>query len=172
LKDENGELIMKTSKIFLVLILMFNFGFGQNSLNKQLKKIITETEKRANAKITENGIDNKLWTDKIDTLKKGKTITFYTTSNIKTCYLKVYSLLRYKHLTIENANFCDEPTTISVSKSFYNYKIEKDYLRANPLLIDGGLYDNQGVHKLSQKGSSYLCNYVIVSDAGNEEHCP
>ena len=38
---------------------MFNFGFGQNSLNKQLKKIITENEKRANAKITENGIDNK-----------------------------------------------------------------------------------------------------------------
>jgi len=61
---------MKISKIFLVLILMFNFGFGQNSLNEQLKKIITETEKRANAKITENGIDNKLWTENIKSLKK------------------------------------------------------------------------------------------------------
>ena len=49
---------------------MFNFGFGQSSLNKQLKKIITETEKRANAKITENGIDNKLWTENIKSLKK------------------------------------------------------------------------------------------------------
>ena len=56
---------------------------------------------------------------------------------------------------------------ISIEKKYY--KIEKDYLRANPLLIDGGLYDNQGVHKLSQKGSSYLCNYIIVSDAGNGE---
>jgi len=70
LKIENGELIMKISKIFLVLILMFNFGFGQSSLNKQLKKIITETEKRANAKITENDIDNKLWTENIKSLKK------------------------------------------------------------------------------------------------------
>ena len=49
---------------------MFNFGFGQNSLNEQLKKIITETEKRANAKITENDIDNKLWTENIKSLKK------------------------------------------------------------------------------------------------------
>lgn len=58
-------------------------------------------------------------------------------------------------------------TPISIEKKYYN--VEKDYLRANPLLIDGGLYDNQGVHKLSQKGSSYLCNYIIVSDAGNGE---
>ena len=52
----------------MVLILMFNFGFGQSSLNKQLKKIITETEKRANAKITENDTDNKLWTENTSSL--------------------------------------------------------------------------------------------------------
>ena len=156
---------MKISKIFLVLILMFNFGFGQNSLNKQLKKIITETEKRANAKITENGIDNKLWTDKIDTLKKGKTITFYTTSNIKTCYLKVYSLLRYKHLTIENANFCDEPTTISVSKNFYNYKIEKDLFKIH---LNGEIFQTLKILKIENYQEekfgkdSYKLTFLVV----------
>ena len=58
-------------------------------------------------------------------------------------------------------------TPITIEKKFF--MIENDHLRANPLLIDGGLYDNQGIHKLSQKGSSYLCDYIIVSDAGNGE---
>jgi NTE family protein len=38
-----------------------------------------------------------------------------------------------------------------------------------PLLIDGGLYDNQGAHKLSEKTSSYHTQLNIVSDAGLEE---
>jgi len=36
-----------------------------------------------------------------------------------------------------------------------------------PMLLDGGLYDNQGTHMLTDKMSPYKCNYVIVSDAGN-----
>ena len=156
---------MKISKIFLVLILMFNFGFGQNSLNKQLKKIITETEKRANAKITENGIDNKLWTENIKSLKKNDTVSFYTTSNIKTCYLKVYSLLRYKHLTIENANFCDEPTTISVSKNFYNYKIEKDLFKIH---LNGEIFQTLKILKIENYQEekfgkdSYKLTFLVV----------
>ena len=35
------------------------------------------------------------------------------------------------------------------------------------LLVDGGLYDNQGAHKLTQINSSYYTEYCIVSDAGN-----
>ena len=156
---------MKISKIFLVLILMFNFGFGQNSLDEQLKKIITETEKRANAKITENGIDNKLWTENIKSLKKNDTVSFYTTSNIKTCYLKVYSLLRYKHLTIENANFCDEPTTISVSKNFYNYKIEKDLFKIH---LNGEIFQTLKILKIENYQEekfgkdSYKLTFLVV----------
>lgn len=37
----------------------------------------------------------------------------------------------------------------------------------NVLLVDGGLYDNQGAHKLTQTNSSYYTEYCIVSDAGN-----
>jgi NTE family protein len=37
---------------------------------------------------------------------------------------------------------------------------------SKPLLIDGGLYDNQGAHKLTEKTSSYHTQLNIVSDAG------
>ncbi len=40
----------------------------------------------------------------------------------------------------------------------------------NPKLVDGGIYDNQGIHKITQDNSSYACDIVLVSDAGN--HLP
>lgn len=39
-----------------------------------------------------------------------------------------------------------------------------------PKLVDGGVYDNQGIHKITQNNSSYACDIIIVSDAGN--HLP
>ena len=36
-----------------------------------------------------------------------------------------------------------------------------------PMLLDGGLDDNQGTHVLTDKSSHYSCDYIIVSDAGN-----
>lgn len=36
-----------------------------------------------------------------------------------------------------------------------------------PLLVDGGLYDNQGAHKFNSSESFYAVDYAIVSDAGN-----
>jgi NTE family protein len=35
-----------------------------------------------------------------------------------------------------------------------------------PVLADGGVYDNQGIHKIMQSGS-FACDIVITSDAGN-----
>jgi NTE family protein len=35
-----------------------------------------------------------------------------------------------------------------------------------PILADGGVYDNQGIHKVMQSGS-FACDIVITSDAGN-----
>ena len=42
-------------------------------------------------------------------------------------------------------------------------------VKEGPLLIDGGLYDNQGAYKLQEKGCEYECSNIIVSDAGNTE---
>jgi NTE family protein len=56
-------------------------------------------------------------------------------------------------------------TPVTVSKKYF--KDSDDYERVKPLLIDGGVYDNQGIHKLTHPGSSYECDILIVSDAGN-----
>jgi NTE family protein len=47
-----------------------------------------------------------------------------------------------------------------------HYAMDADEVTPKPLLVDGGLYDNQGAHKLSEKTSSYHTQLNIVSDAG------
>jgi NTE family protein len=56
--------------------------------------------------------------------------------------------------------------------AFTPIKIDKEYFenpalasQVHPLLVDGGVYDNQGIHKIMQQGS-YECYHVITSDAG------
>lgn len=44
--------------------------------------------------------------------------------------------------------------------------MESDFEKIDPKLIDGGVYDNQGIQKITQKGSSYECDLIITSDAG------
>ena len=61
--------------------------------------------------------------------------------------------------------FIFSPITIPAAyykEKYYNWK-------KKPLLIDGGLYDNQGAHKLTEEQCPYKCDYIIVSDAGNSE---
>lgn len=47
-------------------------------------------------------------------------------------------------------------------------KYISDKCTKSPILVDGGIYDNQGAHKLTEIGD-YHVNYIIVSDAGNTE---
>lgn len=56
--------------------------------------------------------------------------------------------------------------------AFSPIKISKKFCKEDtktPILIDGGLYDNQGTHKLSTPKSLYHTDYIIVSDAGNTQ---
>lgn len=56
--------------------------------------------------------------------------------------------------------------------AFSPIKIPREFCKENtktPILIDGGLYDNQGTHKLSMSNSRYHADYIIVSDAGNTQ---
>jgi len=55
-------------------------------------------------------------------------------------------------------------TPVTISPEYF--KEPNDFSKVNPRLIDGGIYDNQGIHKLTQKNSSCYCKNVIVSDAG------
>lgn len=56
-------------------------------------------------------------------------------------------------------------TPVTISPEFYVNPADAE--RVNPTLVDGGVYDNQGIHRLTQKGS-YQCDIIITSDAGNK----
>lgn len=51
---------------------------------------------------------------------------------------------------------------IKIEKKYYSDP--SDYGKIDPYLIDGGIYDNQGIHKLAENKSSYSCDVIIVSD--------
>lgn len=59
--------------------------------------------------------------------------------------------------------------------AFSPIRIKSKYMSATmngivpPLLIDGGVYDNQGAHNLTDKSSLYQCDDIIISDAGNDK---
>lgn len=55
-------------------------------------------------------------------------------------------------------------TPITIAPEYF--REPTDATRAHPQLIDGGVYDNQGIQKLTQANSRYECNTIIVSDAG------
>lgn len=58
-----------------------------------------------------------------------------------------------------------------IPQFFSPVKISKKYASGNsditPLLVDGGIYDNQGAHKFGSSDSHYKVDCAIVSDAGN-----
>ena len=54
-------------------------------------------------------------------------------------------------------------TPIRIAPNFF--KEIKDANRVHPLLVDGGVYDNQGIHKIMQ-GGRFDCDVVVTSDAG------
>ncbi len=56
-------------------------------------------------------------------------------------------------------------TPIHIDPDFYEVR---DPMDPSPELIDGGIYDNQGLHKLTQEKSRYLADSIVVSDAGNK----
>lgn len=48
-------------------------------------------------------------------------------------------------------------------------KYRKGDSQIKPLLVDGGLYDNQGAHKFDSSDNHFAVDYAIVSDAGNSK---
>ncbi|RPD42142.1 patatin-like phospholipase family protein [Chitinophaga barathri] len=46
------------------------------------------------------------------------------------------------------------------------YKAGGDFKRVKPVLVDGGVYDNQGISKITQPKGGLACRRIITSDAG------
>lgn len=59
-------------------------------------------------------------------------------------------------------------TPVKIDPIFFQDHNSAIAAKVNPQLVDGGVYDNQGVQKLTQTESSYACDIVLVSDAGNK----
>lgn len=55
---------------------------------------------------------------------------------------------------------------ISISKKYFSNPEDTNLI--SPKLVDGAVYDNQGIHKLTQRKSKYGCQIIIVSDADTE----
>lgn len=55
---------------------------------------------------------------------------------------------------------------VKISKVFFRPK--SAFSTITPRLVDGGVYDNQGTHRLSFENNRYACDVILVSDAGNE----
>ena len=119
---------MKTSKIFLVLILMFNFGFGQKSLNIQFKKIIIERGETQNPNDTYIK-NHEIWAEYFKFFKKDEIITFYTTSNLPFCELTKITIINNSTLSIGKDKLCAEPPEISVFDKQYEYKVKNNLLK-------------------------------------------
>ncbi len=54
-------------------------------------------------------------------------------------------------------------TPVKIAAEYFKNPADAD--KVHPLLVDGGVYDNQGIHKIMQQGC-YECAHVITSDAG------
>jgi NTE family protein len=54
-------------------------------------------------------------------------------------------------------------TPIRMEKKYF-VNPHRDFSRVNPQLVDGGVFDNQGIHKLMS--GQYNCQSIITSDAG------
>lgn len=120
-------------------------------------------------------------------LPESPVITINST-NIATClpfsfshnYMGEYAYTVNKKSIFSADNFPISTAVMASSCVPYGFtpiRIEEKYLtnaytdcKTNPeppLLVDGGIYDNQGAHKLSENKSRYHCDLIIVSDAGN-----
>lgn len=55
---------------------------------------------------------------------------------------------------------------ISISKKYFSNPEDTNLI--SPKLVDGAVYDNQGIHKLTQRKSKFGCQTIIVSDADTE----
>lgn len=91
-----------------------------------------------------------------------------TFSQFKVASGKKYPKTYFQHKQI--------PISLAVMASsaypmFSPVSIPREYLTdensLSPILVDGGIYDNHGAHKLGEEKSAYHADYIIVSEAGN-----
>ncbi len=106
-------------------------------------------------------------------LETGRLFTFESNRMLDTAYndydKKIFVKFNHEDFPVARAVMASTSvpfafTPVKIKKKFYVNPT--DTIKTNPRLVDGGVYDNQGIHKLTQRNSSCYCHNVIVSDAG------
>ncbi len=160
--------------LVLALILIFNFQFKIFQLSRVIEKIYSDFF--FSKKILKDllpGIDIVMNSTNVET---GRPFTFSRDAMGDSAYLypkdgggSIHFIQSDFPVARAVAASTCVPflfSPVQISQNFY--KERQDFKRAKPRLVDGGVYDNQGVHKLTQKNSQYRCETIIVSDAGTK----
>lgn len=102
-------------------------------------------------------------------LETARLFTFSKTEMLDSTYTQKNSAIRFttKDFPLSRAVAASSAvpfafTPITIDPIFF--EDSTDSTKIHPLLVDGGVYDNQGIHKLVQTGA-YQCNHIISSDA-------
>jgi NTE family protein len=132
--------------------------------------------------MVEHGYKRKFFGDKAMTDLPASPLVAINTTDVSTGTLFTFSQKKmsgYKYLEdgkliFDNSGFPISKAVMAstcVPFAFNPVRIPKRFCKSKknvmPLLIDGGIYDNQGAHKFSERNSEYKVGYAIVSDAGN-----
>lgn len=148
---KNQFTILPSSKI--VEKIYENFFFDKKKISDLSKK----TSLLINATNLETG---KLWTFSRDRMSDTKYISILNKVDI----FKPHDFPIARAVAASTCvPFAFSP--VRVAKEFFENP-SNDYHRIHPRLVDGGIYDNQGIHKISHPKSSFLCDIILVSDAG------
>ncbi len=104
-------------------------------------------------------------------LQTGRPFTFSQRKMSDTTYAHYKPPIRFEHelFPIARAVMASSCvpfafTPVTIDKVYFEN--EQDADRINAQLVDGGVYDNQGIQKITQHKSSYECDAIITSDAG------
>tara|TARA_R110002051_G_scaffold316355_1_gene395888 strand:+ start:815 stop:2116 length:1302 start_codon:yes stop_codon:yes gene_type:complete len=156
---------------FVLLILFFQFKiFPLSDLNEKAYNRFF----LSNATLSDLSTDLELAINSTN-LETGRLFVFNNTSmgDSKYTYDEELPEIRYRTASFPLARAVAASTAVpgvftpvKIQKRFYNDLVE--YKLVKPRLVDGGVYDNQGLHKLTQMSSKYGCYHILVSDAGNE----
>lgn len=169
--DYIDKLIFSIPILIIVFYLIFRFQFQIFPISRLIekkysdlffkKKKLSDLKKKPTLAINATNLESgRLWTFSQD--KMGDSYYLYREEKDKIFFKHDEFPISRAVASSTCVPFAFTPIKIS-KKYFLN---PDDYHRSEPMLIDGGVYDNQGIHKLTQKNSYYSCDTVIVSDAG------
>jgi NTE family protein len=159
--------------LIIILILFFNNQFKLLPLSKIIEYLYNRHF--FEGKVLNDLQDNPIIAINSTNLETGRPFTFSKNKMSDSSYF--YPQDKGKSITFNSSLFPIARavaastcvpfafTPIKINKQFFDNS--NDFKRVKPRLVDGGVYDNQGIHKITQKGSSYECDIIITSDAGN-----